>query len=248
MFEQSLVESGGGRGRTRKPMTILVSFGLQALVLAILVIIPLIYYQVLPSTAMSAFLTAPPPPPPAPPPPKAMPKVQVHKIVSQFKNNQLQAPHQIPKKIEMVKESAVPPPSNGVVGGVEGGVGGSGGVLGGVLGGIPSAAPPPPPPPKAATPSIIHVGGQVQAANCVRCPPPQYPPLARQARIQGTVRLHAIIAKDGSIKNLQVISGHPMLVGSAMQAVRQWRYAPTLLNGTPVEVDTEITVNFTLAG
>jgi protein TonB len=172
--------------------------------------------------------------------------VVVHKIVSEFKNNQLQAPHKIPKKIAIIKESAPPPPSTGVVGGVGDGSGGAGGVLGGVLGGIPAAAPPPPPPPK--TPSIIHVGGQVQSANCVRCPPPQYPPLARQARIQGVVRLHAIIAKDGTIQDLQVISGHPMLVGSAMQAVRQWRYAPTLLNGTPVEVDTEITVNFTLAG
>jgi protein TonB len=246
MFEQSLVESGG-KARTKKPMTILLSFALQALVLAIMVIIPLIYYQVLPSTALSSILLAPPPPPPPPPPPKALPKVVVHKIVSEIKNNELIAPRKIPKKIAIIKESAPPPPTAGVVGGVGDG-GGAGGVLGGVLGGIPSAAPPPPPPPKAAPPSIIHVGGQVQSANCLRCPPPQYPPLARQARIQGVVRLHAIIAKDGTIQDLQVISGHPMLVGAAMQAVRQWRYAPTLLNGTPVEVDTEITVNFTLAG
>jgi len=75
---------------------------------------------------------------------------------------------------------------------------------------------------------------------------PMYPPLARQTRISGTVRLHAIIGKDGSVQQLEVISGHPLLVQSALDAVRQWRYRPTLLNGEPVEVDTTIDVIFSL--
>jgi protein TonB len=77
---------------------------------------------------------------------------------------------------------------------------------------------------------------------------PVYPSLARQARISGEVVLQAIIGKDGTIQNLHVLSGHPMLVQIAMDAVRQWRYKPYLLNGEPVEVDTQIKVNFSLAG
>ena len=73
-----------------------------------------------------------------------------------------------------------------------------------------------------------------------------YPPLARQTRISGTVRLHAIIGKNGSVQQLEVISGHPLLVQAALDAVRQWRYRPTLLNGEPVEVDTTIDVIFSL--
>ncbi len=94
----------------------------------------------------------------------------------------------------------------------------------------------------------IRVGGQVQAKRLVSNPPPAYPPVARMARIQGTVRLEAIIGKDGTVQDLKVIEGHPLLVPAALDAVKQWRYEPTLLNGEPVEVDTEIDVNFVLQG
>jgi protein TonB len=101
--------------------------------------------------------------------------------------------------------------------------------------------------PKPAAPQRIRVGGNVQAAMAIRAPKPAYPPLAKQARIQGTVRLNAIIGKDGTIQNLTAASGHPLLVPSAMEAVKQWLYKPTLLNGEPVEVVTVIDVNFTLS-
>ena len=120
-----------------------------------------------------------------------------------------------------------------------------GGVIGGVIGGLLSAAAPPPPP-KAAAPKRIRVGGQVEAAKLIFQPKPEYPPLAKMARIQGTVRLEAVISKDGTIQDLRVVSGHPLLVKSALEAVQRWRYQPTLLNGEPVEVVTEIDVNFTL--
>jgi len=131
-------------------------------------------------------------------------------------------------------------------------VGVTGGVIGGIIGSVPTAAPPPPPPvkveaPKEKPPQRIKVGGNVQAALLVRGPKPIYPPLAKQARIQGTVRLNAIIGKDGTIQNLNAVSGHPLLVPSAMEAVKQWLYKPTLLNGEPVEVITVIDVNFTLS-
>jgi protein TonB len=162
------------------------------------------------------------------------------------------APKTIPKDVAMIKEDDLPPPSSagGVVGGMPGGVpGGPGGVLGS-LGGISAAAPPPPPvkeAPKPATPSRIRVGGNVQAANLIKKVTPQYPPLAKQARIQGTVRFTAIIGKDGTIQNLQLVSGHPLLVPAATEAVKQWIYKPTLLNNEPVEVITQIDVNFTLS-
>jgi protein TonB len=76
---------------------------------------------------------------------------------------------------------------------------------------------------------------------------PTYPPLAKLARIQGSVEMRAIISKAGTIENLTIVSGHPMLAASAVQAVRQWRYRPYLLNNEPIEVETEITVNFVLS-
>ena len=95
--------------------------------------------------------------------------------------------------------------------------------------------------------AAIRVGGNVQAAKLIRQPKPVYPPLAKQARIQGTVRFNAVIGKDGTIQNLTVVSGHPLLIPSAQEAVKQWVYKPTLLNGEPVEVVTQIDVNFTLS-
>src|SRR5690348_13360745 len=77
---------------------------------------------------------------------------------------------------------------------------------------------------------------------------PIYPPLARQARIQGTVILDIIVNKAGEIRDVKLVSGHPMLAPAAIDAVKQWRYRPYILNGEPVEVETQITVNFTLAG
>jgi protein TonB len=169
-------------------------------------------------------------------------------IPRQFDAGRLLAPKEVPKQIAMIKEDELPPPSagGGVVGGLSGGV--ASGVLGGILGGV-SAAPPPPPPPveKKAPPSRIRVGGNVQSAKLVRQPKPVYPQLAKQARIQGVVKLHALISKEGTIENLTVISGHPLLVPSALEAVKQWVYQPTQLNGEPVGVETEIDVNFTLS-
>jgi protein TonB len=109
---------------------------------------------------------------------------------------------------------------------------------------------PPPAPIVKSSPSPqipILIGGAVQAAKLVSGPRPAYPPLARATRTQGTVRIQAVIARDGSIRNLHLVSGPPLLVAVALEAVRQWRYQPTLLNGEPVEVITEIDVNFTLS-
>lgn len=92
----------------------------------------------------------------------------------------------------------------------------------------------------------IRIGGNVMTAKILQKVPPVYPPLARQTRIQGTVRLHAIIGKDGFVKQLELISGHPLLVQSSLDAVKKWQYQPVLLNGEPVEVDTTIDVIYAL--
>ncbi len=254
MFEDVFIE---GTGKTRKTWTILLSFALQCLGMGILILIPLIYYDALPRTQLTSFLVAPPPPPPPPPPPAAVvPKAVVKVIPRQFDAGKLMAPKAIPKKVIEIKEEELPPPSSGgfgVVGGVPGGVpGGSpGGVVGSILSSVAATAPPPPPPPKVevkqAAPTRIRVGGNVQQAKLIRQPRPVYPALAKQARIQGVVRFTAIIGKDGTIQNLQLITGHPLLVPAAQEAVKQWVYQPTLLNGEPVEVITQIDVNFTLS-
>ncbi len=103
------------------------------------------------------------------------------------------------------------------------------------------------PPPFSGTPERIRVGSSVMAAELLHTVPPTYPPEARSARIQGTVRLLAVIGKDGTIHDLTVMEGHPLLTKAALAAVRQWRYKPTLLAGKQVEVQTTIDVNFVLA-
>ncbi|MBI3280078.1 MAG: M56 family metallopeptidase [Acidobacteria bacterium] len=99
---------------------------------------------------------------------------------------------------------------------------------------------------RADRPGSVRVGGQVQASKLISAPAPQYPPLARQARIQGTVRFNVVIGHEGSVQNLTLINGHPLLVPPAQEAVRQYLYQPTLLNGQPVEVITTVDVNFVL--
>jgi len=242
MFEEMVVSSPKGK-KTNKPWTVVISMVVQVLFLLILILIPLIYTEALPRTLMSSILLAPPPPPPPPPPPAAVQVIR-KPVVHLMDAGKLVAPKVIPKDLKVIKEEAEPDMGTGMIGGVPGGVAGgsSGGVLGGVIGGAGNA----PPPPKV-TPKRVTVGGNVQAARLVNRVQPIYPPLARQTRISGTVKLHAIIGKNGAVEQLQVVSGHPLLVQSALDAVRQWRYQPTLLNGDPVEVDTEIDVIFSLA-
>ena len=246
MFEDSLIESGG-RLRTRRGWTTSLSFLLQVALVGILVLIPLLFTEALPKTQLMTFLVAPPPPPPPPPPPAAAPVKIVKQVQTDIVNGQLRTPTKIPEKVQMIKEDEAPPPvmsAAGVVGGVPGGV--PGGSMGGVIGGIISSTPVAVP--KVATPQRVRVSQGVTQGLLIRKVQPAYPPLARQARIQGTVLLQAETSKDGTIENLRLISGHPMLAPAAIEAVKQWRYKPYILNGEPVEVETQITVNFTLSG
>ena len=242
MFEDSLVESTGKLGTGRTKYTTVLSFLLQCALIGVLVLIPLIYTEALPAKAMLTTLVAPPPPPPPPPPPT--PQVVVIKVSTDIIDGALRTPTKIPDKIKKVVEEEAPPPVTSSNMGVIGGVGPAGspvGVLGGVLASANSAAP-------KIEVRKLRVSAGVQASKLISQPKPLYPPIAKQARVQGTVVLAATISKSGTIDNLRVVSGHPMLTQSALQAVRQWKYQPIYLNGEQVEVETTINVNFSLTG
>jgi periplasmic protein TonB len=241
MFEDSLIESGGRLSTKRGRMTF-ISFILEAVIVGIMILIPLMFTEALPKAMTMTFLAAPPPPPPPPPPPAAVKIVKV--VETDIVNNQLRTPTKIPQKVQIIKEDEAPP-STGVVGGVPGGV--PGGQMSGVIGGIISSTPVAVP--KIATPTRIRVSSGVTQGLLVRKVEPTYPQMAKIARVQGAVLLAALIGKDGTIQNLHVVStASPLLNQAALDAVKQWKYKPYILNGEPVEVDTNITVNFTLSG
>ena len=240
-----LVESSVPRNSTRKPWTVTLSVIAQIFLLGVLVLIPLLYTQALPKAMLNVIMMAPAPPPAAAPP--AARQNRTPRTLLRTHASIFTAPQAIPPHVDMNREDAPPEVDANLAVGVPGGVpdGSPDGVIGGsnLTGAVPPAPPAPAPPPQR-----IRQGGSVQAAMLISQPMPAYPPLARQARIQGNVVLHAIISKDGRVEQLSVISGHPLLIQAALDAVRQWRYHPTLLNNDPVEVDTTITVTFTMGG
>ena len=237
LFED-LIESDVVSHGTNKSLTLPVSIAAHVVIVLAVLIIPLFAEDPLPepAAAVRAFFVAPPPPappPPPPPPPKpkrARPKAQpkprpvIPDVVPQFT-----APVEIPEEIV---------PEEGIdigfeEGGVEGGV--PGGIVGGVVGGLPDA----PPPPKA-----IRVGGNIKEPNKVKHVAPTYPDIARQARVQGIVILECTISPQGRVSDVKVLRGIPLLDQAAIDAVKQWIYTPTLLNGVPVPVIMTVTVNF----
>ena len=233
MFDQLVVS--GEMQKTNKPWAVTLSALVQFLILGVMILIPLIYTEALPKGMLNTFLVAPAPPPPPPPPQPVVKIVKAPKIINIQK---MVAPTVIPKNIAIVKEDAPVIYTNSS----EGVAGGTGNVLGGLIGSGTAA----PPPPKPVTPSRIRVGGSVESASLINKVTPQYPPIAKTAHVSGTVVLHAVISKEGTIQELQYVSGPPLLMKAAMDAVKEWRYKPTTLNGEPVEVDTTIDVVFTL--
>ena len=246
MFEDSLLERRFNKSHRKGATTI--SFAIQVLIIAALVIAPMMFVEALPSRELVTVLVAPSPPPPPPPPAAETPQVKVpkHKIESEvLDNGELRAPSHIPTKIAMIKESAPPPTSlNGVVGGVPGGV--PGGVLGGVIGSVVNSASTPQLPKLVAQPRRIRISQGVSEGLLIHKVKPLYPEIAREARVQGPVVLRAVIAKDGTVQQLQLVYGNPMLVASAIDAVKEWRFRPYRLDGQPVEIETTITINFHL--
>lgn len=232
--------------RPRRSLDVLISLVAQVAFVIVLILIPLLETHALNLPEFEKTMLISPPPPP-PPPPSTPVHVIVRPKASLLDNGKLIAPKAIPKHVAIVKEA--PPESSalqGVAGGVPGGVPGGtlGGVLGGILSGNQPALPPPPRAPVRSGP--IRIGGKIQPPRLLRNVQPQYPLLARETRTQGTVVLDCIIDTQGNVTQIKLVSGHPLLVQAALDAVRQWKYQPTLLNGQPVAVEMLVNVKFDL--
>ena len=224
------------------------AYAFEIVVVIGLALVPLIRTEALPSHFWVLTQQFAPPPPPGAPPARSQQRARPARNVSLRSPNEIIAPTIIPRIIAVVRDehAEAPAPDRGawVPGGVPGG-----GVPGGVPFSIwPEGNTPPPPPPNPTHPSTRRVrqSSGVTEAKLVYRPQPIYPEIARISHTEGTVVLQAIISKEGTIQDLKVLSGNPLLINSAMDAVARWRYQPTLLNGDAVEVLTEIEVKFTL--
>jgi len=241
VFADSLLNNSWA-DRSRRGWTTAISFVLEAVAISGLLLLPLVYTEGLPQLQLMSALVAPtPPPPPAP-----MDVRNTHPSTSNVSSDgHVIAPRVVPREISNIEEAVAPPPVDAglnVIGGT-GNPMGRNGVLDSIGAGLNTIMPLAPKP----SPNRPRVSRMMEG-NLIYRVQPQYPVLARQARIQGTVVLRAVISRDGRIENLQIISGHPLLVKSAEDAVQQWRYRPYYLNNEPVEVETQVTVNFTLSG
>ncbi len=240
IFRESLIASGKSRGRN--PWATVGALALQLVLLLAVVVIPLLHTDPLPKRETLTMLYLQPPPAGS-----YATKLGAPKPPSTYSPTGIAIPTPVHKTQE-----APPPPvgtTDGVVGGVPGGV--VGGVPDGVFSEVLSSARSVPIVAKTPEPMPIRrirVASRVVEANLIHDVAPQYPPEAGRARIEGTVVLLAVIGTDGSVKDVRVENGLPILAQAAMDAVRQWRYKPYLIDGEPVEVDSRITINFTLSG
>lgn len=226
----------------RRSWTTVASFTMQAIAVSFLLLIPLLTVQGPPQmwTHFAERMLAPPAPPAPPSPPGPRHTIRGSEVVGIH----LLQPVVIPVGVRPITDEVGAAPDFNSIG-VRDSIGGQrDGVAQSIGNALPIAPSPPPTPVPARRLRISNLG----EGSLIHRVQPVYPPLARQARIQGPVQLRAIISKTGTIEGLTLISGHAMLSGAAIEAVRQWRYRPYLLNGEPIEVETEITVNFTLSG
>ena len=243
MFADCMLETSWGH-RTRQSWTTLTSFGVQAAVIGLLLMLPLWKTVGLPpARVLPTPVTLAPPPPVGP--------VARHQNVttivqSNLADDVLIAPLEVPGKIAKIEETFAPPQMTFNTTGVPGGMGNSSSE--GVWRAIGDSLAHPAPLPVPAPNTRVFRSSDLLAGSLVRRVQPVYPPLARSARIQGTVVLSAVISKAGTMENLRVVSGHPLLVTAAIEAVSQWRYRPYILNHEPIEVETQIIVSFSLSG
>jgi protein TonB len=240
LFED-LIESDVVKHKTKQSYTLPVSIAIHAIVLLLVVVVPLLTSQDLPepTSVVKAFFVEPaaaPPPPPPPPPPAPRQQNQPKPVSTPVPTeNKFQAPIETPEQVKP-DEGIDLGVEGGVPGGVEGGV--PGGVVGGVVGGLPDAPPPP---------QAVRVGGQIKEPKKLKHVNPAYPDIAKQARVQGVVILECTISPQGKVTDVKVLRGIPLLDSAAIEAVKQWVYSPTLLNGVPVPVIMTVTVNFRLS-
>ena len=243
-FLKNLLDTPTTRGK-RSPVHWMLSVGLQAVVVAAVVIIPLTFTQVLDTRDLRAtYLELPPPPPPAPPP--SAPNTPARPAVRRITTPTITMPTIVPKRIAEVRSEPAPEIGGTGVPGATGGL--EGGVLGGVIGGV-GGGPPPPPPPASAPPKRTgpyRVGGEVKAPRQIARVDPVYSPVARVAKVEGVVLIDAVIDEHGDVVQAKAISGPPLLMPAALQAVLKWKYEPTYLDGMPVPIEMRVEVGFHL--
>jgi len=227
----------------RNPLDWAVSLMVHIIVVAAVVLAPFLFTQVLDLRSFQTTFLVAPAPPAAPPPPAAQMQRLAKSLPRLLPTSHLIAPAVIPAKIQIVHEEAPPDVgAGGVIGGIPGGQ--TGGVLGGIIGGIAEAkAVVPPPPPSR---RIMRVGGDVKPPQPISTPQPQYPAVARAARIEGVVTIDAVIDEQGDVVRARVVGGPPLLISAALEAVTRWKYEPTYLDGQPVEIETHVEVHFHL--
>jgi len=240
MFAETLLETSWAE-RGRRSWTTLTSFGLQAVIIGLLLLLPLLTTVGLPmARTVSTPVTLGRNPGPAPQM-RSGGRTTGVQIVPY--SGSIMQPRYIPNGIPTGRDATV---AMGPNGSPDIGVGpyiGSGPALPVPLIGMHPVIPEAPKPiEKVFRPSSLLQGSLIRKVE------PRYPQLAIAARIQGPVVLAAVISKAGTIENLRLLSGHPLLVGAAIDAVSQWRYRPYILNGDVIEVETQITVNFVLGG
>ena len=250
VFLNALLETGTTRTVRRSPLEWVAAMGLHIVILAALIIVPLYITGTIQLPNYDDTPLVVPPAALPQPPPAAVRAVTPH-ITSKrpnltYKLGKVTAPTSVPKTISL-DNSAAALDLGGVEGGVPGGVPGGelGGSLGGVLGGTGTTVPIPPPQ-KAAAKRVVRVGANVKAPRQTYSVQPEYPPVAMQAHIRGAVVIDAVIDEHGNVVGARAVSGHPLLISAALKAVLQWKYEPTLLNGTPIAVEMEVTVHFNL--
>ena len=231
----------------QRSLTLSASLMLHTLLLGALVLVPILYSDVLPvpGDAVRAFFVTPPvaapPPPPPPPAPAAGARMSRAPAAPRPEpaTTAFVAPIEVPSQIKIEEPSLdLSGVQGGVPGGVEGGI--PGGVVGGIVGGLPSEAPAPPPT------KVVRIGGALVAPKLVRSVRPEYPALAAQARVQAVIILEAQVDTRGFVKNVHVLRGSPLFDDAAVEAVKQWRYQPLLLNGEPTEFILTVTLLFNL--
>jgi protein TonB len=251
LFNEALLERHRFKSSS-KTLDLLVAFLIHVVILGGPILAGLYYTDTLNLKEFTkTLLVAPPPPPPPPPAPAAgVVKAQTPKRV--FMNGgKLIAPIVIPKQIAEIKEAALEPDSlGGTAGGVPGGVPGGqmGGVLGGVIGGVLNTAAKPVAPPPSGKPSApLRVGGRVRPPKAIVQVRPEFPVLARQARIQGQVQIDAVLDEQGNVVEMKVVSGPPLLYQAALDALKKWKYEPTYLNDQPIAVQMIVTITFQLS-
>lgn len=227
----------------RNPFDWVASLAIHVAIAAALIIVPLAFTQAIDSTDLRAtYLSLPSPPAPAAPP--SAPDLPVRRSFRRTPTPALTMPTLIPKKIVQI-EDAPDIGGAGVAGGVPGGA--DGGVLGGVLGGVPGGPAAPPPPPSAPKKTVRRVGGDVKPPRQLVRVNPVYPALAQIAKVEGTVEVDAVIDEEGKVVQARAVSGPPLLLAPALQAVLKWRYEPTYLDGMPISIQMEVEVAFRMS-